>query len=116
MSKLHIIVYDNLDKEKEKKIINKPKTFQELLRYLSNENKLYEIFVYDKNYNKIIINDEDKYKIIREIIFIKEIDNLDKSIFSINYDKLTSSKQELLDEKYSCNICLFIIKNENPYL
>ena len=116
MSKLHIIVYDNLDKEKEKKIINKPKTFQELLRYLSNENKLYEIFVYDKNYNKVIINNEDKYKIIREIIFIKEKDNLDKSIFSINYDKLTSSKQELLDEKYSCNICLFIIKNENPYL
>ena len=116
MSTLNIIKLDNFDNEIEEITINKPKTYQELLEYLNNKNILYEIFIYDNNNNKIIINNEDKYKKIKDIIFIKEIDNLDKSIFSINYDKLTSSKQELLDEKYSCYICSFIIKNENPYL
>jgi hypothetical protein len=69
MSKLHIIIYDNLDNEKEKKIIDKPKTYQELLKSLSNTNKLYELFIYDNENKKIMINDEEKYKIIKEIIF-----------------------------------------------
>ena len=60
---------------------------------------------------------KDKYKMIKDIIFIKEINNddLEKSIFSINYDKLSESKQDILDEKYNCNICSIIIKNEKPY-
>ena len=35
------------------------------------------------NNNKIIINNEDKYKLIKDIIFIKEInkDDLEKSYF-----------------------------------
>ena len=59
------------------------------MKYLISKNKLYEIFIYDNDNNKIIINSEDKYEIIKDIIFLKEIDNLDKSIFSINYDKLS---------------------------
>ena len=47
---------DNLNEDI---VINKPKKYQELLKYLSNKNKLYEIFIYDNN-NKIIINNEDK--------------------------------------------------------
>ena len=116
MSKLHIIIFDNLDNEQEKKIIDKPKTYQELLINLNSSNKLYEILAYDDNYQKIIRNNEDKYKIIKDILFIKEVDALEKSLFSINYDKLTESKQEILDEKYNCNICAIIIKNEKPYL
>ena len=40
-------------------------------------------------------------KKIKDIIFIKELnnDNLEKSIFSINYNKLSESKQDILDEK-----------------
>ena len=115
MSKINIFLLDNLNNEKEV-LINKPETYQELLKYLNNKNKLYEIFIYENN--KIIINNEDKYKLIKDIIFIKEInkDDLEKSIFSINYDKLSESKQDILDEKYSCNICSIIIKNEKPYL
>ena len=119
MSKLNIFVLDNLDNEKEEIIINKPETYQELLKYLINKNKLFEIYIYDNDNNKIIINNEDNYKIVEDILFIKEIDNfdnLDKSIFSINYDKLSESRQEILDEKYNCNICSIIIKNEQPYL
>ena len=71
MSKLNIFILDNLNNEKEEIIINKPKTYQELLKYLISKNKLYEIFIYDTNNNKIIINNEDKYKMIKDIIFIK---------------------------------------------
>ena len=116
MSKMNIFILDNLDNLNEELVINKPKRYQELLKYLSNKNKLYEIFIYDNN-NKIIINNEDKYKQIKDIIFIKEInkDDLEKSIFSINYNKLSESKRNILDEKYNCNICSIIIKNEKPY-
>ena len=74
-------------------VINKPKTYQELLKNLNNSNKFYEIFMYDNYNNKIIINNEDKFKKIEDIIFVKEIeiDNLEKSIFSLNYDKLLES-------------------------
>ena len=117
MSKINIFELDNLDNQKDEVIINKPETYQELLKYLSNKNKLYEIFIYENN-NKIIINNEDNYKIIKDILFIKEMDinYLEKSIFSINYDKLSESNQEILDEKFNCNICSTIIKNEKPYL
>ena len=30
--------------------------------------------------------------------------------------KLAESKQDILDEKYNCNICTIIIKKEKPYL
>ena len=117
MSKLNIFILDNIDNLIEELTINKPKTYQELISYLSNKNKLYEIFIYDNN-NKIIINNEDKYKMIKDIIFIKEInkDDLEKSIFSINYNKLSESKKDILDEKYNCKICSTIIKNEKTYL
>ena len=117
MSKINIFILDNLDNLKEELTINKPKKYKELLKYLSNKNKLYEIFIYDIN-DKIIINNEDKYKLIKDIIFIKEINknDLEKSIFSINYNKLSESKQDILDNKYNCNICQIIIKNEKPYL
>ena len=113
---MNIFILDNLNNEKEEIIINKPKTYEELLKYLINKGKLYEIFIYDNYNNQIIIDNEDKYKIIKDIIFVKEIDGLDKSIFSINQHKLSESRQEILDEKYNCNICSIIIKNEKPYL
>ena len=83
---MNIFILNDLDNLKEELTINKPKRYKELLKYLSNKNKSYEIFIYDNNNNKIIINNEDKYKLIKDIIFIKEINNddLEKSIFSIN--------------------------------
>ena len=96
-------------------IIDKPKSFQELLKYLNNKSKSYEIFIYDKNFIKIIDN-EEKYEIIKDIIFLKELDNLDKSIFSMNYDNLTESKQDILDKKYNCILCTNLIKKEKPYI
>ena len=118
MSKINIFIVDHLDNTREDIVMTKPKTYQDLLKYLNNQNNFYEIFIYDDNNEKIIINSEDKYKIIKDILFIKEIneDDLIRSIFSLNYHKLSESKQEMLDEKYSCNICSIIIKKEKPYL
>ena len=120
MSKLNIFLLDNLSNTKEEIMINKPKTYQELLNQLSQrfKNIFYELFIFDNFNNKIIINEEEKYEKIKEILFMQEIakDDLGKSIFSLNYDKLAESKQEILDEKYNCLLCSIIIKNENPYL
>ena len=71
MSKLSIFVLDDLDNLKEELIINMPKRYQELLKYLNNKNKLYEIFIYDND--KIIIDNEYKYKLIICILIEKNI-------------------------------------------
>ena len=42
--------------------------------------------------------------------------NIAKSVFQKNYDQLPESKQEILDQKYNCSICLELIKYENPFL
>ena len=39
---------------------------------------------------------------------------MEQSSFEINYNKLSESKKELIDEKYNCFICSIIINNENP--
>ena len=41
-------------------------------------------------------------------------DNLGLSQFSSDYDELSESKKDILNNKYNCSICLTIIKNENP--
>ena len=42
--------------------------------------------------------------------------NVAESIFEKNYNQIPESKKEILNQKYSCSICLEIIKHENPYL
>ena len=37
MSKINIFELDNLDNQKDEVIINKPETYQELLKYLSDK-------------------------------------------------------------------------------
>ena len=37
-------------------------------------------------------------------------------MYESNYDKLSESKQNILDEKYNCNICEEDIKEEKPLL
>ena len=46
MSKINIFVLDSLNNEKEEIIIDKPETYKELLKYLINKNKLFEIYIY----------------------------------------------------------------------
>ena len=117
---MDIILLDNFNKEIETVRIEKPKTYQELLNKLTKFINLpdnYEIFILDKNNQTILIDNEKKYKLTGGIIFIHELDKNveEQSMFSINYNELSESKQEKLDQKYNCILCSVIIKKENPY-
>ena len=99
----------------------KPKYYKDLLISIKNKFKnikeYYEIFIIDENNKEIIINNNNIYSKIKDILFIRLINKniLEQSLYEINYNKLSESKQELLDEKYNCILCSMIIKNENPY-
>ena len=116
----NIILLDNSNKIIEETKMIKPKLFNELKSQLYQTfNKLpnhYIIFHLDENNNECIINDMKTYDLSKDILFIREINDndLNKSIFEINYQKLSESKKEILDYKYNCFICSDNIKNENP--
>ena len=99
----------------------KPKTYQELMGILRTKFKklpnFFKLIVQSLEGNEILIKSDVEYKLIKDIIFIREISNneLYESLFSLNYNKLSESKQEILDEKYNCSICLKNIKNESPF-
>ena len=42
--------------------------------------------------------------------------NIEQSVFQKNYNQLSTSEKEILNEKYNCSICLELIKYENPFL
>jgi len=122
MSKIDLYLIDNSNNIIEEINLIKPNTYQEFLEELrqkyQNFIKYYEIFKLDNNNKEIKINNEEKYIIIEDILFIRKIDEniLGQSLFELNYNKLSESKQEVIDEKYNCILCSLIIKNENPYL
>ena len=119
---MDVFLLDDLNNTKEQIKIIKPKNYKQLLKQikqkLKNISEYYEIFIIDKNNKEFKIDNEENYKKIENILFIREIDEnlLEKSMFEINYDKLSESKQEILEQKFNCNICSIIIKKEKPYL
>ena len=120
MSKMEIFVLDKNNITKKELNIIKPKTYTELLKSLSQKVpniEYYEIFIFDQNNNIVAINNAEKYQTIEDILFIREIDKdiLEQSLFQMNYDKLSESKKDILDEKYNCLLCAIIIKKEKPY-
>ena len=122
MKNLQIFLLDNLGNTKNEISVIKPKTYEELLELLKqkfkNISEYYELFIIDKNNQEIKINTEGKFELIEGILFIREIEDklLEISIFEKNYNELSESKQEILDEKFNCLLCSIIIKKENPYL
>ena len=117
---MEIFLLDNLNNTQEELNIIKPRTYKELLEKLrlklKNLPQNFDLFIFDKNNKEVIINNEKKYKLIEKILFIRMKYNTDQSIFQINYNKLSQSKKEILDQKYNCILCTDAIKNENPYL
>ena len=122
MSKINIILLDKLNNTKEETNMIKPVTYQQLLEQLrkqfKNLPKYFMVFILDKDNKELIINNEEKHKLIKDILFIREIDEnkLEQSLFSLNYDMLSESQQEILDEKYNCIVCSYIVRHEKPYL
>ena len=79
MSLLDVFLLDNSNNTKQEINIIKPKTYQELLRLIrlnfSNLSEFYEIFVLDENNNEIKLNNDINYNKIKDILFIREINN-----------------------------------------
>ena len=121
MSFIKVFLLDNSYNTKEEISIAKPRNYQEFLNLIKqkfrNLPKYFEVFCIDKNNKELKINSEEKYRTIEDILFIRETENknIGISIFSKNYNKLSDSKKEKLDDKYGCLLCLSIIKQENPY-
>ena len=119
MSKIYILFLDNLNNIIEELNILKPKTYQKLIKQLEikykNIKDNYNIFILNKNNEEIKIINEQDYKIIDYILFIREI-NKKESINGLNNHLLSDPKKETLDKKYNCLLCSFVIKKEKPYL
>ena len=117
MSYIYIILLDKSNITKEEANIIKPNTYKDLLIQINQKLKKipknYELYIIDKNNVEIKINNEEIYKTIEDIIFIREIDKniLEQSLFQKNYNILSESKQIVLDEKYNCILWSMIIKN-----
>ena len=121
MSNIIIVLLDKSNNIKEDITIIKQKFSGELLQQIIQKFKdppeNYEIFILDKNNNQIKIDNEAKYNLIKDILFIRESENLlEESTFQLNYNRLPEFKQDLLEKKFKCILCLEIVKKEKPYL
>jgi len=108
---MEVYLLDESNMVKEEIIMIKPKSYKDLLKLIKNKLKniseYYEIFIIDENNKEIIINNDNIYNKIKDILFIREInkDILGQSLFEINYNILSESKQDILDDKYNCILC-----------
>ena len=111
MEKIDILLLDISNNLKKEIPIIKPKTYQSFLDQIGSLLEIFpgfsEIFILDNNNNEIKINCEEKYNKIDDILFIREIvnNNIILSRFTENFNELSESKQNALEQKYSCGIC-----------
>jgi len=118
---LFLFLLDELNNIKQEQTITKPKLYNELIFHLTTiftqlSNYFY-IFYYNQKNEEMKIDNDEQYKLCKDVLLIRKIEpNINQSIFSINYNKLSESKQEILDEKYCCNICKIFIKQEKPLI
>ena len=74
MSRLNIFLLDNLNNKREEIKIPKPKTYKVLLNQIKQKlpNTSFELLIRDKDNKDMIINNEEKYKKIEDVLFIRE--------------------------------------------
>ena len=120
--RIKIILLDNSNQKISGIKIAKPNSYGKLLDKLERKIKdfklNYLIFLLSENNYEIIIDSDKQYLLVKDILYIRKINNIDvpeKSMFEINYGKLSESNKAILDEKYNCFICSMKIKNEKPY-
>ena len=124
----NIIIISLYNPYEEPKIIERPKTYPDLLNILSlNEDKdKFIIFYLSSNDKEIEINNNEDYELSKDILYIRKKPglinifdiskmNLAKTIYALNYEKMPELIQEKLDDKFNCSICQMIIKKENPF-
>ena len=118
-NKIDIILLDDYNKIIEQINISRPKDYYELLNKIKERIKNlpnhYVLFYQTDNGENISIKNNEDYKSAKDILFINnKNENLYESIFQRNYHKLSESRRDIIDEKYSCKICSDNIKGENP--
>ena len=119
--KVVICLLDESNNRIEEIKMKKPKTYNELLTQLDNNIKRlpndFYVFYLTLSNKPIIITNDKEYLSSKDILFIRKRQNKDmtQSVYEENYNKLTESRQELLDTKFNCYICDGTIKKENPY-
>ena len=121
MSRINIFLLDDSNNIKEEVNIKRPNTYNELLNKLSkkynNITKNYEIFIFSESNKEIIINNDETFYKVDDIIFIRNIDIISSNQSIIDrYCNLFSKSKLEFEEKYICILCSIIINNENPFL
>ena len=101
--------------------IIKPNTYTELIKAINNNfknlSKPYNIYYQNEKGNQYNITNNEEYKLSKDILYVHKVqDNLGQSLFSLNNNQLSESKQEILEERYCCNLCEMIMKDEKPLL
>ena len=120
MSEIEVYILDKSNNIKGEVIIERPNSYIKLLETIRKDLKIQYnilIFILDQNNNAIEIYNEEKYKLVEDILFIREIENdiFGQSLYEFNYNRLSETNQQILDEKYNCILCQVVIKNEKPY-
>ena len=117
---IDIIIFDEANEIIDKSLIQKPKNYEQLLIRLKNLfpnfPKKFKIFYYSSDNNEIEVNNEEGYKSIKDILYIKKLKSVAESIFTTNYNKIDNSIKEIINKKYNCLICSQLIKREKPYI
>ena len=116
--KLDIFLLDKSENILEELNIKRPETYYEFLNIIKTKMKLPENYnIYYQNGNeKIIINNNENYKLAKDVLFIHENIDLNTSTYSMIYGYLTKVEQEILDVKYNCIICKEKIKDNKQLM
>ena len=121
MSKnLKIILVDDDLKEIKQFIMPKPKLLEEVKAFIEKNISKNTIILNHLGKDKYIVKTQKEYENASYYnqIFVRNIESgsedLAQSLFTRNLNKLPESKQDIITEKYTCSICLELIKDENP--
>ena len=121
MSKnLKIILVDDDLKEIKQFIMKKPKLLEEVQTFIEKNISKNTIILNSLEKGKYVVKSQDDYENAssHNIIYVRKIEKgsayIAESIFTRNLNKLPESKQDIITEKYTCSICLELIKDENP--
>ena len=117
---LEIILVDDDLKEIKQFVLKKPKLFEEVKAFIE-KNIAKNAFIFDTlGKDKNMVKTQKDYELFgwNNILFVRKIESgnkdLAESMFTRNLNKLPESKQDIITEKYTCSICLELIKDENP--
>ena len=112
MAKINILFVDSSNTIINIININKPKTYQILLKLLKLSDN-YKIYYINEKNKEILINKDEEYQKAKYLLILHKCEKLSDSLFFFNY-KLPELKLEILEEKYSCTICKDRIRDEKP--